>query len=59
MPTSPCSDPRTVLDRSTIDDPAQMADGIEYVIVLGQIVKDHARIHRDVRPGQPIKSVLA
>ena len=52
-------DPQTVLDRSTIDDPAQMADGIEYVMVLGRVVKDQAGLHRDVRPGQPIRSVLA
>jgi hypothetical protein len=52
-------DPKTVGDRSTIDDPAQMAAGVEYVLVMGQVVKDQAGVHHDVRPGLPIKSELA
>ena len=52
-------DPATVSDRSTIDNPAQMAAGIEYVLVMGQLVKEGDTLHRDVRPGLPIKSVVA
>ena len=33
-------DPATVADQSTIDNPAQMAKGIEYVLVMGQLVKE-------------------
>ena len=51
-------DPRTVADQSTIDDPAQMSRGIEYVLVMGEVVRDKAGIHKDVRPGLPIKSEL-
>src|SRR5690606_16780262 len=47
-------DPNTVSDRSTIADPAQMAVGIEYVVVLGQVVKERDTLHRELRPGQPI-----
>ncbi len=45
--------------QSTIDNPAQMAKGVEYVIVMGQVVHDGQGVHRDVRPGLPIKSVVA
>jgi cytosine/adenosine deaminase-related metal-dependent hydrolase len=51
-------DPATVGDTSTIDNPAQMAKGVEYVLVSGQLVKEHDTLHRDVRPGTPIKPVL-
>ena len=49
-------DPATVADRSTIDNPAQMAAGISYVLVMGQLVKEGDTLHRDVRPGMPIKA---
>ena len=49
-------DPATVADQSTIDNPAQMAKGISYVLVMGQLVKEGDTLHRDVRPGMPIKA---
>ncbi|MGQ0616058.1 MAG: amidohydrolase family protein [Acidimicrobiia bacterium] len=52
-------DPATVGDRSTVENPAQQAAGVEWVLVLGQVVKSPDGLHKDVRPGQPIKSVLA
>jgi N-acyl-D-aspartate/D-glutamate deacylase len=52
-------DPATVSDASTVDNPAQMAHGIEYVLVSGQLVKERETLHRDVRPGTPIKPVLS
>jgi dihydroorotase len=51
-------DPSTVADRSTVDDPAQESVGIDYVIVLGQIVKSPDGLHKELLPGQPIKSEL-
>ncbi len=48
-------DPETVSDQSTITDPAQESTGIEYVMVLGQLVKTPAGLQRDVLPGQPIR----
>ncbi len=51
-------DPKTVADQSTVANPAVAAKGIEYVLVMGQVVKDQAGLHKDVRPGQPIKSQL-
>jgi N-acyl-D-aspartate/D-glutamate deacylase len=52
-------DPNTVADRSTVDNPAQESAGIDYVLVLGQIVKSPEGLHKDVLPGQPIKSEIA
>jgi dihydroorotase len=52
-------DPKTVGDRSTIADPAQMAVGIQYVLVSGQLVKDGDTMNKDVRPGQPIRGATA
>jgi N-acyl-D-aspartate/D-glutamate deacylase len=51
-------DPNTVADRSTIDNPAQESAGIDYVIVLGQIVKSPDGLHKELFPGQPIKSEI-
>jgi dihydroorotase len=51
-------DPNTVADRSTVDNPARESVGIDYVIVLGQIVKSPDGLHKELLPGQPIKSEL-
>ena len=51
-------DPETVRDRATVAHPAQASVGIEWVLVLGQVVKDPDEIHRDVKPGRAIKSEL-
>jgi dihydroorotase len=47
-------DPTTVIDTSTVENPAQYAVGVDTVLVLGQVVKDAAGLHQDVRPGQPV-----
>jgi len=51
-------DPNTVADRATIEDPSQESAGIDYVLVAGQVVKSPSGVDHDVRPGQPIMSVL-
>ena len=51
-------DPNTVVDRATIQDPSQESAGIDYVLVSGQVVKTPSGVNHDVRPGQPITSVL-
>jgi hypothetical protein len=48
-----------VADRATIDNPAQESAGIDYVMVLGQIVKSPEGLHKELLPGQPIKSELS
>ncbi len=52
-------DPQTVSDRSTIADPAQMAAGISYVLVSGQVVKAGDTLNKDTRPGLPIRGATA
>jgi N-acyl-D-aspartate/D-glutamate deacylase len=51
-------DPTTVGDRSTVDNPAQESAGIDYVFVLGQVVKSPDGLHKELLPGQPIKSEI-
>ena len=51
-------DPATIADRSTVDNPAQESAGIDYVIVLGQVVKSPDGMHKEVLPGVAIKSEL-
>jgi N-acyl-D-aspartate/D-glutamate deacylase len=52
-------DPQTVGDRSTVANPAQMAAGISYVLVSGQIVKAGDTMNKDVRLGAPIRGATA
>jgi N-acyl-D-aspartate/D-glutamate deacylase len=47
-------DPKRVVDRSTYTDPFHYAEGIEYVIVNGQIVLDRGT-HTGARPGRPLR----
>ena len=51
-------DPATVGDTSTVANPAQMAVGVNFVLVMGQLVKEGDTLHKDVTPGLPIKSEL-
>jgi N-acyl-D-aspartate/D-glutamate deacylase len=45
-----------VIDRSTYNDPFQYSEGIEYVIVNGQVVLDHGQ-HTGQRPGRVLRHV--
>lgn len=48
-------DPDAVIDRSTVADPARKPAGIDWVLVLGQIVQSAGgEQHTGVRPGRPI-----
>ena len=48
-------DPDVVTDTATVADPARKAQGIEWVLVLGQVVQAPGGEQRtDVRPGRPI-----
>jgi N-acyl-D-aspartate/D-glutamate deacylase len=50
-------DPERVLDRATYTEPFQYSDGIEYVVVNGQIVLDHGK-HTGARPGRALRRNL-
>jgi N-acyl-D-aspartate/D-glutamate deacylase len=47
-------DPERVIDRSTYDDPFRYSEGIEYVIVNGQIVLDTG-VQTGARPGRALR----
>ena len=47
-------DEKRVIDRATYDEPFQYSEGIEYVIVNGQIVIDKGR-HTGARPGRALR----
>ena len=50
--------PRQVIDRATYTDPFQYGDGIEYVVVNGQIVLERGR-HTGKRPGRALRKSVA
>jgi len=47
-------DPERVIDRSTYTDPFRYSDGIEYVVVNGQLVLDHGK-PTGAKPGRALK----
>ena len=51
-------DPERVIDRSTYEQPFQYSEGIEYVIVNGQVVLDHGK-HTGARPGRALRHGVA
>jgi N-acyl-D-aspartate/D-glutamate deacylase len=48
-------DPATIADTSTVEKPAQMSAGVQYVMVMGRLAKDPTGVIKDVRAGQAIK----
>lgn len=51
-------DPATVIDRSTYEDATIPSQGIPYVVVLGEVVVDSARL-TSARPGRAIRAAVA
>jgi N-acyl-D-aspartate/D-glutamate deacylase len=47
-------DPERVIDRATYENPFQYSEGIEYVLVNGQIVLDQGK-HTGARPGRALR----
>jgi N-acyl-D-aspartate/D-glutamate deacylase len=47
-------DPERVIDRATYSDPFRYSEGIEYVVVNGQVVLDHGR-HTGAHPGRALR----
>ncbi|MGH9183885.1 MAG: amidohydrolase family protein, partial [Acidimicrobiales bacterium] len=48
-------DADAVVDRATVADPARPSVGIDWVLVGGQVVKSPEGLHRERRPGQPLR----
>jgi len=47
-----------IIDTSSAAVPASLSEGIEYVLVSGQVIKDPETIHTDRKYGQPIANDL-
>jgi N-acyl-D-aspartate/D-glutamate deacylase len=47
-------DPETIIDKATYENPHQYSEGIDYVLVNGEVVVDHGRI-TDARPGMVVR----
>ena len=47
-------DPATLVDRSTVVEPGIESEGVRYVLVAGQVVRDPTGNLRETRPGAPI-----
>jgi dihydroorotase len=47
----------TVIDKATVENPAQEPVGILWVIVNGAVVKDPSGLHKDVLAGKPVRYV--
>ncbi len=48
-------DPNTIIDRSTIEASTTPSQGVEYLIVNGEMVIDEGQMDFDLRAGQPIR----
>lgn len=46
----------TIIDRATVERPDLPSEGIEYVLVEGQVVLENGTVNRKVRPGRAIRS---
>ena len=49
-------DPETVIDRATVNDPSRYSKGMEWVLVVGKVVKDPEGLNKKMLPGEPIMS---
>jgi len=49
-------DYNTIRDRSTVEQPDLMSEGIRYVLVDGQVALDNGELNKKVRPGEPLRS---
>lgn len=48
----------SIMDRATVERPEVPSEGIHYVLVNGQIVKDPSGFRRAIRPGRAIRNPL-
>ncbi|MFD0716144.1 amidohydrolase family protein [Paenibacillus sp. GCM10027626] len=46
----------TIRDRSTVEKPDLMSEGIRYVLVAGKVALDDGELNKKVRPGQALRS---
>lgn len=49
-------DARSIIDKSTFQDPAQYAEGIRFVMVNGVLIVKDGQLQPDVHPGRPVRA---
>jgi N-acyl-D-aspartate/D-glutamate deacylase len=49
-------DPARVIDKSTYEQPAQYAEGVNYVLVNGVVVVKDGKLEAEVHPGRPVRA---
>lgn len=49
-------DYETIRDRSTVEQPDLMSEGIKYVLVGGQVALDNGELNKKIRLGEPLRS---
>ena len=49
-------DARSVIDKSTFQDPAQYAEGIRFVVVNGVLIVKDGQLQSDLHPGRPVRA---
>jgi len=48
-------DPKTIIDRATVDKPAQPSEGVRYLVVNGTVLIDKGVLDPKALPGRPIR----
>ena len=51
-------DPQRIIDRATYEEPARYAEGMRYVLVLGEFVVRDGRLVEGATPGRPVRAPL-
>jgi N-acyl-D-aspartate/D-glutamate deacylase len=51
-------DPERIVDRATYEEPARYAEGMRYVLVLGEFVVREGRLVEGATPGRPVRAPL-
>lgn len=49
-------DARSIIDKSTFQDPAQYAEGIKFVVVNGVLIVKDGQLQSNVHPGRPVRA---
>lgn len=52
-------DYKTIKDRSTVEHPERLSDGIRYVLVGGKLALDKGQLNKEARAGQSVRSEFA
>jgi N-acyl-D-aspartate/D-glutamate deacylase len=49
-------DARTIIDKSTFNDPAQYSEGIKFVVVNGVMIIKNGELQSGLNPGRPVRA---